>query len=85
MKLSRALALAADGTDVGLERLRAIADQLDQELRRSAESRKPAKADATTLPPVLGAIREGARRCQANLDALQASRNLLVRAIAILK
>jgi hypothetical protein len=85
MRLSRALSLAADDVEVQPERLRAIAAALAPEMHGSAKPRRTVKPDADPIAIAKSAMREGETRRDINLHAVQASRSLLVRAIAMLK
>ncbi len=91
MKLSRAVAVAADGMDLPVERLRAIASTLAASRRR---------ADTPEQPDNLGGIADRAHSAPApdaaighrtadpraaSHEAMAASRRLLTRTIAMLR
>jgi hypothetical protein len=85
MKLSRALVIAADSTVVPPEGLRAIAQALVQQRRTSTKFTRTAEPAVSDEPPTAKALRNGADSRRTSLQATQASRNLLVRTIALLK
>jgi hypothetical protein len=97
MKLSRAVALAADGVDLRAELLRATAQALTMAQRatekpprghrRAAHSSPMSAAEAEREPPGQphGDAQGEASRLATNLRAVQASRSLLMRTIDMLK
>jgi flagellar basal body rod protein FlgC len=84
MKLSRALAVAANGMDMQPERLCSIAQALATKQANHARPPRP-QARATNGTSEAVDLREAALGRDANLRATQASRSLLTRTIAMLK
>ena len=84
MKLSRALTLAAGGLDLPMDRLQTIGRSLAAEQIRAAK--RPAESVGARVDDAAKPHdrRERERRRAANAKALQASRSLLVRTIAML-
>ena len=80
MKLSRALVLAGSGMDMPAEQLCSLAQALA--MKQATAATTPGRIKPA---PVTIAARDGAGCGDANLRAMQASRSLLTRTIAMLK